>query len=186
VATGIWERRRGETNEQREAFSEYLAMSPRSLRALAKRGRWCARSLTGWSAKWDWQRRAAAHDEAQAQRVADIAEKSAPTSELTGTALVIERAQKIADALSALVMQRLGHADAPPVTSDVADLSTRDLMRIAAQWADSVIRWEGTAILAAAARRGGEPEEEPFDLDVLDDEEVEQLLELRRKALRSA
>ena len=29
-------------------------------------------------------------------------------------------------------------------------------------------------------------EEEPFDLDALDDEEVEQLLELRRKALRSA
>ena len=186
MATGIWEQRKGETDEQRKAFAAYLSMSPRSIRGLGKQGRWSARTLSEWSRTWDWQRRAAAHDEAQAQRVADIAEKSAPTSELTGTALVIERAQKIADALSALVMQRLGHADAPPVTSDVADLSTRDLMKIAAQWADSVIRWEGTAILAAAARRGGEPEEEPFDLDVLDDEEVEQLLELRRKALRSA
>lgn len=196
MATGIWEQRKGETAEQRRAFGLYLAMAhPRSMAVLASTIGKGHRTIQRWAGAWDWVARAAAYDAACDGVPAPIPPPAVPEDVRadmaprppTATELVVDRARKIADALSAEVLRRLGHPDAPEGTVDV-DLSARDLFKIAASWSDSVVRWESAAMVAAAALRGaqGDPADAEFDLDSMEDSEVEQLLELRRKAAKGA
>ena len=70
--------------KHQRALADYLALGPD--RSLEKLHRWytenapkppCNRSLKGWSTKYDWKAKAAAHDAKVAEKLAGMAEEAA-------------------------------------------------------------------------------------------------------------